>query len=451
MKQLQPVIWSKGTFLSPQHLQLQDRFIEDSLRFQLQALTFRAWGLTDVAVDQQKLTDGQFVIVRASGIFPEGLLFDIPGSDRAPESKPLEGLFELNQNTLDVYLAVPEYRARGVNVSLGQMNIGTRYVAALEMFRDENTGVGDKPVQVARKNFRLLVEGENLEGVSKLRIARVERTGVGTFRLDAAFVPPLLSIAASDYLLGILRGLIEVLHAKSSSLGSMRRQKNLSLADFTATDIANFWLLYTINSHFPLFTHLYDTKKGHPEELYSNMLSLAGALTTFSLKLQPRDLPAYDHDDLGKCFAELNEKLRLLLETVVPSNVVSLPLKQVQPSIYATALADERYLQGTRMYLAVNAEIPEGDLIRRAPQLVKVCSANHVEHLIKQALPGMPLTHLPSPPSAIPLKLKYQYFSLSQQGVAWEAVQRARNLAAYVPSDFPNPQLELIILLPQAQ
>jgi type VI secretion system protein ImpJ len=34
--------------------------------------------------------------------------------------------------------------------------------------------------------------------------------------------------------------------------------------------------------------------------------------------------------------------------------------------------------------------------------------------------------------------------------VAWEAIQRARNLAAYVPGELPNPELELIILLPQA-
>jgi type VI secretion system protein ImpJ len=101
------------------------------------------------------------------------------------------------------------------------------------------------------------------------------------------------------------------------------------------------------------------------------------------------------------------------------------------------------------MYLAVNAEMPESELIRKAPQLIKVCSANHVEYLIKQALPGMTLTHLPSPPAAIPIKLNYQYFSLTQSGVAWDAVQRARNLAAYVPGDFPNPQMELIILLPQ--
>jgi type VI secretion system protein ImpJ len=61
------------------------------------------------------------------------------------------------------------------------------------------------------------------------------------------------------------------------------------------------------------------------------------------------------------------------------------------------------------------------------------------------------LTHVPSPPGAIPIKLNYHYFSVNQSGVAWDAVQRARNIAAYIPGDIPNPQSELIILLPQAE
>jgi type VI secretion system protein ImpJ len=167
--------------------------------------------------------------------------------------------------------------------------------------------------------------------------------------------------------------------------------------------------------------------------------------------LQPRDLPLYDHDNLGACFSDLDEKLRTLLETVVPSNFVSLPLKLTQPSIYSTALANDKYLVNTRMYLAISADMSEADLLRKVPQLVKVCSATHIETLIRQALPGIQLTHIPSPPGSIPIKLNYQYFSLNQAGVSWEAVGRARNFAAYVPGDIPNPQLELIILLPQAE
>ncbi len=134
----------------------------------------------------------------------------------------------------------------------------------------------------------------------------------------------------------------------------------------------------------------------------------------------------------------------------MPSNFVSLPLKLVQPSIYATAIDNDKYLINTKMYLAVNAEASQAEIVAKTPHLVKVCSANHIEHLVRNALPGVPLTYVAAPPSAIPIKLNYQYFSLSQAGVAWEAVQRARNLAAYVPGDLPNPQLELIILLPQA-
>jgi type VI secretion system protein ImpJ len=71
-----------------------------------------------------------------------------------------------------------------------------------------------------------------------------------------------------------------------------------------------------------------------------------------------------------------------------------------------------------------------------------------MEHLVRNALPGVSLRHLQIPPSAIPIKLNYQYFSLNQDGPEWEAIKRSRNFAAWVPADFPNPELELIIVMP---
>ena len=448
MRQLQPVIWSKGTFLTPQHLQTQDRFVEDTLSFRIQALRFCPWGFRELVIDQELLADGQIAISRASGLFPDGLLFDIPDADAAPPSKALEEFFERDVKSLDVYLAVPEYHEKGRNVSVSA-DAASRYVAEVITLRDENTGLNEKPVQVARKNIRLLAETENREGWSTLRVANVERTDAGAFVLNPRFVPPLVEMGASEYLTGILRGMVELLSARSSQLSAGRRQKNESLADFSATDIANFWLLYTVNSCLPEFHHLFETRQAHPEELYSAMSALAGSLTTFSNTLRPRELPLYQHDALGAVFTELDEKLRSLLETVVDTNLVSLPLKRVQNSIYATAIDQDKYLANTKMYLAVNAETAEENIIKKVPQLVKVCSATHIEHLVKQALPGVQLKHLPSPPSAIPVKLKYQYFSLNQSGAAWEAVTRAHNFAAYVPGDFPNPEMELLILLPR--
>jgi len=385
MKQLQHVIWSKGTFLTPQHLQIQDRYIEDSLRFLFVSLSFRFWGFASLQINESKLTEGLLSISGGAGVMPDGLLFEFPGADAAPSSRQLNPFFSEEKARVGVFLAVPEQRTGGVNVSQ-RSDIKARYVAETRMLRDENSGTSEKPIQIARKKLRVLA--------------------------------------------------------------GARKQKNQSLADFTAADVASFWLLYTVNSHLPVFRHLLHRSVVHPEQMYSAMLELAGALTTFSLTIQSRDLRDYDHENLGSCFRELNEKIRLLLEEVVPTNFISIPLKFVRESIYAAAIDDDKYLKDTRLYLAVNAEMKDAELITRTPQLMKVGAAGYVEEIVRHALPGLKLTHVPSPPSEIPVKLKYKYFSLDSSGSVWEGIQRARNVGVYAPADFRNVDLELVILLP---
>jgi type VI secretion system protein ImpJ len=46
------------------------------------------------------------------------------------------------------------------------------------------------------------------------------------------------------------------------------------------------------------------------------------------------------------------------------------------------------------------------------------------------------------------VKVSAHYFQLGRSGAEWDAVLRARNLAAYVPADFPDAALELIVVLP---
>ena len=450
MKQLQQVIWSKGTFLTPQHLQLQDRFVDDNLQFQMDAVSFRFWGFAFLRVDEAKLAEGQFGLSEASGVAPDGLLFDFPLSDPPPPSRSIGQFFGEQNKAVGVYLAVPERRDGGINVS-SQPETKTRFHSEIRMVRDENSGLLEKPVQLARKNLRLLLEGENLEGNTVMKVAVVEKKADGTYRLAPTFVPPMIDIHGSSVLLGIVRGLVETLGARSSLLAGGRRQRNQSLADFSASDVANFWLLYTINSNLPVFRHLFHRTKVHPEQLYSAMLSLAGALTTFSTSIHPRDLPEYKHEDLGTCFLDLEQKLRIMLETVVPTNFVALPLKMVRPSMYATAIDDDKYLRNTRLYLAVSAEMKDADLIAKVPQLIKVAGAGQLEEIVRQAMPGLKLMPVASPPPEIPVKLKYKYFSLDASGAAYEGIQRARNLGVYAPAEFPGVQLELIVLLPKKE
>jgi len=446
MRQLQPVVWSKGIFLSPQHLQAQDRFFEENLRFVSSAVSWRNWGFFSLQLDAAGLSEGRLTLTQASGIFPDGLLLDMPSSDAPPGSRTLEECFPAGRTACAFWLAIPQERPSGINIGLQRGTAGTRFYSELQMLRDENSSGVEKPVSLARKNLQILAEGENLEGSVLLPLAQVQKTEAGSYRFDPEFAPPLLNLKGNELLTGILRSLIETMIARSSQLAGSRRQRNQSLADFSASDIANFWLLYTINSHLPAARHLLDAKQVHPEALFLHMLSLAGALTTFSPKMEPRDLPQYDHERLGPCFLALDNAIAELLDTVIPSNFVALPLKPLRDSIYATAIDKDQYFENSRPYLAIATDLRDADLISRAPALLKACSATHIEQLIRQALPGLKLTHVPVPPRAIPVKLRYQYFTLEKTGPVWEAVTRARNFAVYAPGEIPNPEMELIFL-----
>ena len=118
------------------------------------------------------------------------------------------------------------------------------------------------------------------------------------------------------------------------------------------------------------------------------MLRLGGALRTFGLDTHPRTLPAYDHKNLDRCFHELDEHISRLLEVVVPSQAIIIPLKQANRYFYEGLIKDPRCFDRSRWLLGIHAAIGEADLIIRTQQLVKVCSAKFVPELVKRPYPG---------------------------------------------------------------
>ncbi|MEK9501977.1 type VI secretion system baseplate subunit TssK [Gemmatimonadota bacterium DH-20] len=449
MRQMQPVLWTKGVILSPQHLQLQDRFLEDMLSFRLSAVSAWRWGFAALAVDREALAEGMVSLDSARGVFQDGLTFDVPGADAAPAARAVDDLLDPGAEAGLVHLAISEWKRGGTNVALSP-GTGARFEAEMVHRRDDTTGDGEKPVLVGRKNLRLVGEAEEIAGLLTLPVARLLRSASGEVSLDPAFVPPVVNHGASDHLVSLNRRLLEIMTARSATLAGGRRQRNLSLADFGVADVAGFWLLYTVNSYLPLIRHFLESGHGHPLELFRTWSALAGALTTFSDRITPADLPEYDHADLRRSFEALDDLIRDLLATVVPSTHVSLPLRPTRTHIHATALDEERYLDATETYLALRSELGPDELAQRVPQLVKVSSGDRVEVLIRQALPGVALRHVADPPGSLPVKLDYSYFRLERTGPEWEAVRRSRNIAVYLPADFPAAEGEIVLLLPRS-
>jgi type VI secretion system protein ImpJ len=433
-------------YLGPHEFQAQARYFEDAIHFATAALWFQGYGLVGCALDNDALANGTVSLVHASGIFPDGTPFHFPQSDAVPAVRPIAELFPPTRDTLTIFLGITERKSGARNCAVSGEPGDARYFAEFRNCNDETSGGDGRPVPFRRKNVRLLLESELTGKIVSLPLARVRRDGSGHFVFDPDFVPPCLRITASERLMVMLRRLIEILEAKSTAL-SRSSSGSGGLADFSSRDLANFWLMHAVNSGLAALRHHWISKRGHPEELFLEMSRLGGALCTFALDSHPRALPHYDHQHLGECFEKLDDHIRTHLETIVPTNCVSIPLTRTADSFYEAEITDTRCLGRARWVLGIHAAVGDAELIERTPQLVKLCSARFVGELVKRAMAGLTLTHLPSPPPAIPARVETQYFSVSRDGPFWDHIVQTHRVGIYVPGEFTDAELELLVLL----
>jgi type VI secretion system protein ImpJ len=449
MKHLSRLVWSEGMYLGPHHFQAQSRYFEDSVHFTMSSLCFAPYGLSGYELDREALHNGTLSLIHARGVFPDGLVFQMPDCDPLPAARNITELFSPIRDSLTVFLSIPPRRADAINFAApnGGESPGTRFIAETLVLGDENTGRDDKPVQVGRKNIRLLLDSEITEELVSLPLARVRRDGSGHFIFDPNFIPPCLEIIASDRLMSMLRQLIEILEEKSAVLSQGKAGGGKTSSGWSGQEVANFWFLHCVNSSLAPLRHLFFAKRGHPEALFVELSRLAGGLCTFGLESHPRTLPLYDHQHLDECFDALDKHIRFHLETMIPTNCLSIPLTPAANYFWTGPVADQRCLGRARWILAIQSGIGEAAVISKTPQLVKVCSKEFVPKLVARALPGMALTHLPVPPPAVSPKLETQYFGISRAGPCWDHIVQTREVGIYVPGDIPNPEIELLVVL----
>ena len=448
MKSLCRVVWSEGMHLGPHHFQAQSAYFEDSLQFAASALWPEPWGLLAYRLDDEALRNGTVALAEARGVFADGLPFQMPEVDPLPEPRQIATLFPPTADAIIVSLAVPA-RGRGVRTAPdgAAANGSARYIAEERTLRDENSGRDEQPVRVGRKNITLLLQSEIAEGVEALPLARVVRSASGGFQYDTSFIPPCLQFSASPRLMEITSRLIEIMQAKAAALSRIGRGAATGATGLSAQQVSAFWFLHAINEGLAPLRHHYYARHGHPEALYLDLLRLAGALCTFGLNSDPSTLPLYRHANLTGCFGELDRHIRDHLELVAPTGAIEIPLEPAGNYFWYGRAVDARAFGAARWVLGIRARMGEAELIAGVPQLVKICSRIFVPELVKRALPGMSLTHLPVAPPQLSPKVDYHYFLVSRSGPCWEHLMQTKEVGVYVPGEFRQPEFELLVVV----
>lgn len=450
MSKYRKIVWNEGMLLTPHHFQQWDNYFEDQLSSRVNSTMQYSYGVLDLQVNNEAIANGNFQVTNCYAVMPDGLMVNVPDAEAVPDLRPVGDHFHPEQERLGVHLAIPAKKMGEANFQANgaKANPNLRFLQEGSLVKDETSGTNEQPLAYAKSNLRLIFDDEVRDGFTSLKIAELQRTPTGQLKISDDYIPPTLKINASVWLANMLRQLVEILITKSGSLGEQRRQSRASLADFTTSEVAVFWLLHTVNSSIPTMAHYFRSPLVHPEKLYLEMASLVGKLMTFSTDYNPKDIVKYDHDDLHFTFLNLSTQLKELLETVIPSRCVSIKLEKTRETLYVGRIEDERLLKEAGFYLAVKSQMPEAKLIEGVPRVVKIASRDAIDQVIGAALPGVVLTHANPPPAPIPARVGFKYFMLDTIGPYWNGIRGSKVIAVHVPDEIPDEKLEMYAVKP---
>jgi type VI secretion system protein ImpJ len=433
-------------FLRPQHFQQQSIYQEWLLQRVNSLCIPHPCGVRQVALDEQALAIGTLRLDCAVALMPDGVPVDVPATDPAPPVRDLAQVSGVGAAAL-VYLCMPALHAFGGNsTDAGDDLVARPLRYSVDSVRapDLFTSGLEADVSVLRHRLVLLTEAENRDGYLSLPIARIALSPSGVWQADSQYVPPLLDIHGSEILRSIVRRLLDMLLVKSRMLVARHRERSRNIAEYSTSDIASFWLLHTVNRAFPVLSHLFKSPLSHPERLYMALAELTGELLTFSSSANLTDIPAYDHDNPGPAFMQLEQLIHDLLDTVISARFAVIPLVSAGSSMFIGQLESENLLENADFYLSVESQLPTTQIIDTVPLKLKVGSPEDVEKILNSALPGVRLSHAAQTPGAIPVRIGNVYFALEPGSSIFERMKQARSICLYVPNTLMDVKIELI-------
>jgi type VI secretion system protein ImpJ len=446
-------VWQEGMALAPQHFQAQRRWLEEETRRAIDDVIPFPWGVAGLELDVDALRGGTLALLHARGRFPDGTALQAPDPDPLPAPAPLAARFSPTRESHLVHLALAPWHDDAPNVAAaGALAADSmRFRRAEKSLVDETTGGDAMPVAVATKHLRLLLDDELAAGDITLPLARIRRDAGGHFVVDRDYIPPCVQYGASPRLVAMLRNTVGLLAAKSAALAAAIADTGAPAAQaYVGNEVAIRWMLHAIRSAEAPLRHLLAHRTAHPERLWIEMSRLAGALCTFSLTVQARDLPVYDHHDLEACFSALDVHLRGQLDAVVSARAVVVRLALTAPTLYSATITDARCFEpGARWFIGVRTGL--GPLMTAAhfPQQAKVCAAKFVLELVRRAFAGLTIDAVPTPPTGIAPRAEMSYFAITLDGPCAQALQQSREIGVYVPDSLPDTVLEVSVLVPE--
>jgi type VI secretion system protein ImpJ len=432
------IVWHDGMPLSPVHLQQHNRYFEYLLDNKLSLFTQNLWGFVSLELDTDLLSIGKLGVKQASGVFPDGTIFNMPGVDDAPPNFIVpEGL----TNTI-LYLVLNERHANVADCGDEHSTRAYRYRAITKTLTD-NVADSEQTaeVTVASLACRLITEHDDMTGLIALPIAKIKEARANNqITFDKSFLIPMLDCHQADALAKFIQEVQVLLNHRAEMLAA--RLTDTQQAG--SADIVDLMLLQLSNRYEAIFNYLSTVQPLHPQQLYFHLLEMLSEMATYTTnKRRANSMPAYDHTDLFETFKPIIKEVRHALSMVLEQNATSIVLDNRGHGLWVGQVNDKSLLETCTFVLAVYADQPLEALRMSFPAQIKIAPVEQIKDLVSKALPGIALELLPIAPRQIPYHPNFCYFSMKQNTELWKRLSQSGGVALHISGNLSGLKLEL--------
>lgn len=460
MEFTRPLFWRHGLFLQPQHLQLNDLFLESRLAPLWEFIHPYFWGVAEMNIQESALSTMAFEILSGKFLFPGGVHAIFPGN-AVIERRSFEDAWENRDKPLTVYLGLRTFSRIEPNVTVveemrGLADIKTRFVApstpeeVRELYLNGQTG----QVQQMQYQLKLFWETEKalLDNYEIIPVAKIERV-TERVRLLPSFVPPVLSLRSSDRLFEIIRDIRDRLAARGRQLEGYKRLKNLETGESESRYTSYIMALSCLNRHIPVFSQMCESGTTSPYNAYKALRQLVAELSTFSTSvdvmgetLNGESLLPYSHTALWECFSALQNVIEIALADFITGPEYIIPLERDGDTFTAQKLNKEIFQQRNNYYLVFWTSLDLKRILESLANLTRVTSISYLPTITKRALAGVELSFLPQPPREAFGGANSYFFRLNDTDKHWEYVVNEQTIAMHWEGAPVDMKVELMVI-----
>jgi type VI secretion system protein ImpJ len=438
------VVWSEGLFLRPHHLQQNDRYLEHLVESRVHQISPYPWGFSEIELDRDLAQQNKFGLRRASGVLPDGTPFNLPADS------PLPAPIIVPESAAGhyVWLAMPEASANTREVDSTDSESASRFVVDSETFVDSTSKLRiEEEIDIAHQRLSYEIRKTPKPGFTGLLAARIVEVSDKAIVFDERFAPPVLTASAHPVVTGWLDRVIGWVETKLEELARYASDPSAG----GGLQSVDYFMLQMLNRQIPALKHLRASRFVHPERLFLEFLGLAGELATYSTKeRRARDYAAYDHDSLETTFAPVLSDIQRFLNVDI-SRAIRLEITERAPNAFIATVRDRNLFRGATFVLEVAARRPLTEIQGQFPALFKVGPNTKMNEIVHAHLPGIPLIHLPTPPSQIRAISNHVYFYLDRMSPLWPEFSTASGIGMHFSGEWPGLELDLWAIREEAR